>query len=784
MNHRFVPQILLAIFLMTPLLSAAAETDPAEDFRRAEWERRVRGYFRQQEWLAKIPHHDPVYDVTWYDLDVTIDPSDSTLSGSVLIEGRSLVAALSGIDLDLIDTVSVDSIFAGDTLQSVSVLTLQVDSVGGNGVSWTHEDDLLRITLDNDYDSSAVFSVRIDYHGSPRPFNRNGLIWRRHGTQPVIYTMVEPFFSHHWWPCKDVPWDKADSSEVTITVPDNLVGVSNGILFRADSTAVPGWRSYRWKHGHPIPPYLISIAVSNYEVVQATYDPVDGERPSVPISHYVYPEDVVAAETTFALVPQMLGRLEEVFGPYPFRDERYGHAEIYGTGAMEHNTCTSFGDRLIVGNRGSDDVIVHELGHQWWGDLITCEGWEDVWLNEGFATYTEGIWREHRGGPESLTRYMRAIEYTGAQSVYVDPVPDDDSLFSSLYFGAVYSKGAWVLHMLRNSVGDSTFYRILERHKNDSLDRGGFANTAQFIETCETVSGLDLERFFRQWVFLTGAPEFTVEPYMSASKETLWLRLAQDPDQDTCYAADLDVAFVTSGGDTTTDVLPVRAWSDTFLLQPGMDLREILFDEANWLLDTGFNGPVDDVLALTGGSERALLSWVVDDPFVGGVRLYRGASDEGPWEPVTVSPLPASGDYDDGRPAGRTWYMVRAVSDSLPDGYESLPSNVVEFATPAATALVFGDAENPASANPFYPGGDPYRLRFQMAKSGQVQARVYDITGRLVRTLHDGPVEAGFGREIEWDGENADGRAVAAGIYLIRFDTDGYSETRKIVLFR
>lgn len=765
-------RLLFVLPLFAAAGAAASDPTPIELFRNAEWARHVDAMRAESGAFGKIPVHDRTYDIAFYDIDVTVDPSDSTLTGTVWVRARSLVDSLTRIDLDLIDTVSYDTT-AGTALRMI------VDSVGGDGVSFVHSNDVVSVDLGGAFDSSATFAVRIDYHGSPRPYHKVGLSWSRHGNSPVIYTMVEPFFAHHWWPCKDVPWDKADSAAVKITAPEGLVAVSNGIRRREDRTSTPGWWTTEYKTRHPIPPYLLMIAISNYELIQDSYVPSDG-RPTVPIGHYVYPEDKSYAEVTFDLVPEMIGHLETVFGPYPFADERYGHASINGTGAMEHNTCTSFGDRLIVGNRGSDDVVVHELGHQWWGDLVTCADWNDIWLNEGFATYTEALWAEGRSGAASLTHFMSGIEYFGLQPVYVDPVPDQDSIFTSRYVGAIYSKGAWVLHMLRHTVGDANFFAILDRHRSDGVARGGFASTAQFITICEEVSGMDLERFFREWVYGRGAPAFTVEPFVSASGESLWIRFVQDPGQDTCFAADIDVTVSLASGRDTVLTAPVRAWTDTVVLGAGGAAWNAVFDEANWLLDRGIAGPVEDVLALE-QDDAVILHWEVGDPFVTGVRLYAAPSTSGPWTRVDegAAPLPVSASFDAGRPAQQTYYVLRAVSDSLP-GYESTPSNVVETEAPQATETL---ADSTAT-NPYLLGGDPYAVKFNLASPGNVSIRVYDISGRLVRELLNEYRPAGFGHRIEWNGDNNDGRLVAPGIYLVRFETQDLQTTRKVVVLK
>ncbi|MBN1826490.1 MAG: T9SS type A sorting domain-containing protein [Candidatus Eisenbacteria bacterium] len=757
----------LAIALLLPAALPAAWADDGEGvdpFRRAEMERRLLAAVRQADTPAKVPAHESVYDVLSYRIDVRLDPSDSTVVGEVVLSALSLTDTLDRIDLDLSDSMTVDS-------------------VAGAAVAFSHAGDLLALDLDRTYLSGETFETRVLYHGTPRNIGWKGLYWQANGTDPVVASMDEPFFSHYWWPCKDVPWDKADSSEVILTVPEPMTGVSNGILLDVDSLSESGWRSFRWKTRHPLPPYLIFVAAAEYERIDDVYE--YGYDDSMPISHYVWPIHRDAAAVTFELLPQMLGVLENVYGPYPFRDERYGHAVIYGLGAMEHNTCTSFGDRLVVNNHSTDNVVVHELGHQWWGDLVTCADWNHLWLNEGFATYTETIWFEHLYGSSILPNRMAREEYHGSQSVYIDSIPDEDGIFDGRYVPAIYGKGSWVLHMLRHKTGWAGFLGILQRHRNDSVARGGYADTEQFRASCEAETGLDLERFFRQWVYLSGSPSFRALPFVKPGADSLWILLAQDPQQDTCFAADLEITALLEDGTDTLLTAPIGNWVDTLRLDAGGPVAGVLFDEENWLLDDGFTTPLDTALALEGDGGRALLRWAVEDSFYSGVRLYRGDSAEGPWTILAggTQPLDLEGSYDDGVPTGgAAYYAIRAVSDSLP-GWVSTPSNVVEIATPTQTELVFGTEESPASPNPFILGA-PYVFRFNLARSGPVTVRVYDVSGRLVRTLHDGSMQSGFAHEVAWDGTNGGGRTVAPGVYLIRFESGNITLTRKVVALR
>ena len=758
----------LSILLSSTSFAGAEELTPGEEFHRAEWAGHMQRMARQLTSANKIPFHLPVYDVHHYQIDVTLDPTDSSMVGVVGVYASSLVDTLSEITLDLVQT-------------------LTVDSVSGNATAFTHADSLITLTLDRTYTTGETFMVLVEYGGFPRDHKGQGINFRRHGDDPLIFTLVEPFFASYWWPCKDVPWDKADSSQVTIRVPDYMTGVSNGVLIGVDSISTPGWKAYQWITRHPIPPYLISVAATNYVLLEDEYVSIDGN--TVPITNYVYPEDALFGESTFAMLKPMMANQESLFGPYPFSDEKYGHAVVRGGGAMEHNTVTSWGHILVAPNRGFDDIVLHELAHQWWGDKVTCADWPDLWLNEGFATYSEGLWREERYGEQGLSLYMNSIAPAalGANlSPYIHRVPDFDTLFTTPYFRAVYSGGAWVLHQLRGTLGDSLFFAALDKHQADGFARGGFATTEEFRAACESVSGLDLEYFWDQWIYSYFKPAFLVDPFISASGDSSWVRLRQD--SDTAYVAPVDIRFsMADGGDTTITVWTGDTGVDQYEFVLNGEATDIAFDPDHWLLDWGFYpfavGSPDSVLVLD-DDDGVMLHWEVTNEFADGVNIYRAQSEEGPWEKINETPLLLTGDYDAGSPSAYRFFHLRMMSDSLP-GYESIPSNAVETSTPTEYALLVGDESFQGSANPYLlDSSEPYQVRFNLPRSGVVRIDIYSIAGRLVRCLHDADVSAGFSKVVEWDGKNDAGDEVAPGIYLLRLEAGTFEATRKFVVLQ
>ncbi|NNE08759.1 MAG: T9SS type A sorting domain-containing protein [Gemmatimonadetes bacterium] len=755
MRHLLTSSLMIAALSVSALASSDAD-ELRDEFRRAEMERHS-GWAERAQSLKRIPMHDPVFDVLYYEIDITPELADSSITGSVLVRAQSLVDTLSSMRLDLTDE-------------------LQVDSITGNAAAHVHMDSVITITLDRTYVTGEEVDVTVHYSGKPRPFNRRyGLSWGHHGLQPVIYTYVEPFFANYWWPCKDVPWDKADSCRVSMTVPDSLYAVSNGVLVDS-SAAGAGHTKYEWITRHPITTYLVSIAISNYTTLHGEYESVGGE--TVPLRNYVYPEDVNIAETTFEGLPDYMAHAESLFGAYPFRDEKYGHAIVPGIGALEHNTVTTWGQRLLAFNGGFNDIVVHELAHQWWGDLVTCADWHDLWLNEGFATYVEALYRESRFGPDALASYMIGNEYHGAQSVYVFDIPDGGGLFSSGYTPAIYGKGGWVLHMLRYEIGDDAFYAGLERHKIEGVARGGIATTEQFQDAMETESGQDLQWFFDQWVYDSGSPRFQAYPFMTIAGDSVNIRIAQTGDRL------FRLKFPIMAGDTTFVVETSDSLMQLAFATSGAD--DIELDYRNWLLDEGFDSENDARLTIDESGVHPKLSWEMQDPFFSGVYLFRADSVGGPWEQMTSEPITGrSGTYRVDRVTKQEYFAMRAVSDSLP-GFWTPLSRTVQNREPSLIDLDTGDKPGAPTSNPYVVSDNgEYRIRFDLPEPTAVTVEIYNIAGRLVREVASGrSFGAGFDREVVWDGKNNLNSPVVPGVYFVRFEAGGFEAIRKFVAIK
>jgi len=443
------------------------------------------------------PRND--YDVEHYTLDLTVVPENVEIGGQVTIALRA-VAALEEIVLDAAPTLSIES--ARSTSGAAEVAPLGAEQVS--------------VRLAAPLAAGARDTLVVRYEAHPVLTSLGEPFFSTHGSGtdsfPVIANLSEPDFAHTWWPCKDALGDKA-TGEMIMTAPSAYVACSNGLrISRIDNG--DGTTTTRWRTRYPMVAYNVSIALSNYaEWSDPYHSAVTGF--DFPVQNFAFPEDSVDAREDLSIAPEAIAVFESRFGPYPYATdslgvEKYGHAEVDWNAAQENQTMTSYGNYFITGNHSADVILAHELAHQWFGNLISPATWPDIWLNEGFATYGEALFRESRGRIAGYLDHMTHRRYVPTEFEH-GTVVDPDFLFDPVM---VYSKGAWVLHMLRGvfraehgaEEGDSRFFALLHRYANDPGLVYGSATTTQFIEHASAEAGSDLGWFFGPWLYGTGRP--------------------------------------------------------------------------------------------------------------------------------------------------------------------------------------------------------------------------------------------------------------------------------------
>lgn len=340
----------------------------------------------------------------------------------------------------------------------------------------------------------------IFYHGIPGSSGFDSFAFGTHNNQKdlAIWSLSEPYGTSDWFPCKNLVDDKADSSDVWITADKYFTSVSNGILEKTIDNQ-NGTKTFQWKNRYPIAQYLISISMSNYAEYKGVFK-YDGNK-EMPIIHYLYPETLTNPnKLNLDKTGFMIDLFSQKFGLYPFVKEKYGHAQFGWGGGMEHQTCSSMGSF-------GETLIAHELAHQWFGDKITCKNWESIWLNEGFASYSEAIYTDAVGGKIAYDNYMKSFmtsAKTAKGTIYVQNVSNINEIFST---PRTYRKGASVLHMLRGIVGDEKFFKILQTYVA-SKNAYGSAVTEDFQAIAEQVQGQKLDYFFKQWIFGENYPKY------------------------------------------------------------------------------------------------------------------------------------------------------------------------------------------------------------------------------------------------------------------------------------
>lgn len=473
------------------------------------------------------------YRVGHYDLAVGFNMTEKSLRGSVQISAVA-VQPLRRMVL------------------SASSKTLSIDSVifRGRRLPFQHSGELLIINLQTKISPSFRFAVMVYYHGTSTfrgAYDDGGVYFSPSGR---IATSSEPSFAHRWWPCKDLPSNKATTT-ISITVPDSMTAVSNGVLDTVSRH--DGLATYRWQTHYPIATYLVSVAAARYRKFDAVYTGLDGTQ--MTIDYYVFPDDYPKAKIDFEHTADILGFFASTFCEYPFLKEKFGYAEVEGDATMENQTICSIQNTLITGEMKGELTFAHETAHHWWGNLITPLDWHHTWLNEGFATYAEALYLEHTRGHDAYLQYIARLMNVPAGAYAGSVIGASDTAFWDSFAPRVYSKGALVLHMLREMVGDTLFFRMMKNYLNEPRLRYGNARTEDFIAACSRTAGRDLAWFFRQWVY---ASADTIDrPVLdcrwrdrpSSPSQSVTLTLKQRNAPSILYRLPLDVGIRTAEAD-------------------------------------------------------------------------------------------------------------------------------------------------------------------------------------------------------------------------------------------
>jgi len=551
--------ILLTLILTSITAFAQLPKLNMKEFRTKMMEQKQKSFELMKKVESERTSNQEQYDIKYYSLDLTPDPATSVLTGKVQIVGEIITTSLGYIELNFIDNMEITDIYLTDDPETK--------------LSYNRNNHILSVNLESNYAQDQNFNFTVEYHGTPW----YGFGFDSHHGQPMIWSLSQPYGARAWWPCKDLTSDKADSLDMRVTVPTGLIVASNGSLM--EQTTQGGKTTFWWHEKYPIIPYLVSVAIHPYTVNYDNYIYNDGAD-TMKIHFYMFPDHVNELTEINPKVKEMIAFFSEIYGPYPFVDEKYGHADYYGGGAMEHQTCSSF-------SFWNEWVYAHELSHQWWGDMVTCDSWHHIWLNEGFATYSEALWTEYTYRdiyPEGVASAYQMQEslYLGPGTVYVeDPLSEP-----ILHGGLSYNKGSWVLHMLRHVVGENNFFDILKAYYK-SVHKYGTATTEEFQAICEQVSGMDLEYYFHQWIYEPGYPIYdygwTSELQGDGSYKISGF-IDQVQTEYSLFKMPLDISIVTYDTVITTHMETIENKSHSFEFTSTEEPWLVLLDIGNWVL--------------------------------------------------------------------------------------------------------------------------------------------------------------------------------------------------------
>lgn len=512
-------KLLLPFLILILVFQTSYAQQPDPDFSEKMAFGEARSFLKSAKFTESTSYAS--YDLVYQRLNLEVDPAVNYISGSVLSRVKFLKENIAEIHFDLASDLIVDSIH-----------------FNLNRIDFLHQSNKIAIVIPEIATKNSISEIEIFYHGAPPQTGFGSFIITKHQNIPVLWTLSEPFGARDWWPCKESLTDKIDSIDVLITNPSQYKAASNGKLI---SDQISGnKRTAHWKHRYPIATYLVAIAVTNYETYSEFVETPNGKK--IEILNYFYPEYVETAKTKANETRGIMKYFNSRFITYPFANEKYGHAQFGWGGGMEHQTM-SFMNNLNF------ELVAHEMAHQWFGNYITLASWHDIWLNEGFATYLTGLAFENLLDSTAWPRWkdiqLKRIISSSGGSVYVADTTSVSRLFNDRLS---YSKGAYLLHMLRWEMGDERFFSAMKNYLEDPTVANGFATHNKFVKHLETAADTSFTEFFNDWYYGEGYPTFRIVKYADSGIAGEKIRVSQAPSHSSVNFFEMH--------------LPIRVWKD------------------------------------------------------------------------------------------------------------------------------------------------------------------------------------------------------------------------------
>lgn len=521
------------------------------------------------------------YDVHFYALDIEMDNQSTDVAGTGEIHGIAN-ENLDSVLFELFNTLAISQI-----------------RLNGTPTAFSRNNSSVKVPVNITTGQSFIISV--DYAGTPpnavsNPLGGSGMTNASSPTwgNRVTWSLSESFAAYEWWPCKQSLTDKADSVSVKITVPNTCKAGSNGLLENIVNLG-NGTSRYEWMHRYPIDYYLVSVAVAEYVEYNVYANPAGASGP-VLIQNFIYnnPGTLPNFQNDIDETVDFIELFADLYGPYPFQDEKYGHCMAPLSGGMEHQTMTTQG----YFTRG---LTSHELGHQWWGDNVTCDSWADIWVNEGFASYSEQLMLEYLyPGDEvaNMNDVHNNVKSNPNGSVWVEDSLNEGRIFSGRL---TYDKGAAIIHTFRFMMNDDVaFFQALKNIQTDF--KHGVANGLDIRDYFQAASGVDFDNAFNEWYYGEGFPTYSARWNVDGSD--LLLKVTHTTSSSTPrFTNPLELRFTRSGAADT--VIRVDIGSNTsYATIPNMSNVTNLtaIDPNNWIINN--SGSIIRDFTMTAGIDE------------------------------------------------------------------------------------------------------------------------------------------------------------------------------------
>ncbi len=548
------------------------------------------------------------YDVSFYWLDIEVSNQSVFVSGNTTINAEALVA-IDTFAFELIPEQTIDSIF--------------VDGIKYS--NYTRETNNVLVPVST-IPAQSSFSAQIYYQGQPPSGGFFAGVTNAYSSawdQEVTWTLSEPFAAADWFPVKQDLEDKADSCWVFLTTDSDLMAGSQGLLTNTVNLG-NGQTRYEWKSSYPIDYYLISFAVADYLEYNTYAHPVEMGGDSILIQNFIYdsPGCLENYKGGIDVTGEMVELMSEKYILYPFHEEKYGHCLTQLGGGMEHQTMSTMGGF-------SFGLVAHELGHMWFGDHVTCATWSDIWINEGFATYSNHLAEEFINGWSAGVNFIVGKQNSAmgspGGSVYIPEELIYPGNEYRIFNGRLsYNKGACIIHILRHEIqDDELFFDVMGSFQTEYA--GGTATGEDFKNTAEEVTGMEFDTFFDQWYYGEGYPKYALTWYYDNGNFHLSSSQSTSTSVTPVFEMLMDYRLEFEDGTDTIVQLFQSQNLENYVLPMPKVVVDIEVDPNDWTMEK-----VTSITVVVEETESPVYFTVAPNPVQEHLNLYFSNPTEGP----------------------------------------------------------------------------------------------------------------------------------------------------------